>query len=99
MRLNVPLILMCLAGCTSLPPPPKGPQAGMANPASIYCEQKGGSLRIEKDAQGGEQGVCRLPDGQECEEWALFRQACPAGLPSQEQPGQSQRPKEAHSAV
>ena len=44
-----------------------------ANPASQYCVEQGGRLEIKKDEQGGEYGVCHLPDGQVVEEWALFR--------------------------
>ena len=36
--------LLVLAGCStpSQPEAPKPPQIGMANPASVYCQQKGG---------------------------------------------------------
>nr|WP_243854443.1 DUF333 domain-containing protein [Comamonas sp. JUb58] len=44
----------------------------MANPASVYCVEQGGKLHIHSSASG-DQGICRLPDGQEIEEWALFR--------------------------
>lgn len=38
--------LLVLAGCStpSQPEAPKPPQIGMANPASVYCQQKGGTL-------------------------------------------------------
>jgi putative hemolysin len=52
--------------------------ANIANPASVNCIEKGGLLRIQKDATGGEIGICTLPDGKECEEWAYFRGECPA---------------------
>lgn len=46
----------------------------LANPASVNCVQnKGGTLEIKKDPEGNEYGVCHLPDGTSCEEWALFR--------------------------
>jgi putative hemolysin len=51
----------------------KSSQAGLANPASQYCIEQGGRLEIRKDADGNEYGVCLLPNGSECEEWALFR--------------------------
>ncbi|MBX3004684.1 MAG: DUF333 domain-containing protein [Anaerolineales bacterium] len=51
----------------------KSSQVGLANPASQYCIEQGGRLEIRKDADGNEYGVCLLPDGSECEEWALFR--------------------------
>jgi putative hemolysin len=54
-------------------------QAGIANPASVHCEQNGGKLDIRSDAQGGQVGICLFPDGSECEEWAYFRNACGPG--------------------
>ena len=49
---------------------------GLANPASIYCEQQGGRLEIRTDADGGQIGVCIFTDGSECEEWSYFRSEC-----------------------
>jgi putative hemolysin len=50
----------------------QGQTVGMANPASVYCEERGGSLKLE-----GSVGMCELPDGEFCEEWAYFRGECP----------------------
>lgn len=46
--------LLILAGCstTSQPDAPKPPQVGMANPASVYCQQKGGTLIPVQTPQG-----------------------------------------------
>jgi len=49
---------------------------GLANPASVYCKNQGGSLRIE-ETEGGQRGICVLPEGIECEEWEYFRGTCP----------------------
>ena len=46
---------------------------GMTNPASEYCVKQGGKSEIKRQADGGEYGVCHLPDGTAIEEWALFR--------------------------
>lgn len=54
-------------------------KTGIANPASVNCINKGGSLSIQKGADGGEYGICTFKDGQQCEEWAFFRGECPAG--------------------
>ena len=54
------------------------PIAGMANPASVYCEEQGGALEI-RTTDAGEYGVCVFPDGSECEEWAFFRGECHPG--------------------
>lgn len=51
------------------------PHAGLANPASVNCEKKGGKLEIRKGKKG-EYGVCKFPNGKECEEWALLRGKC-----------------------
>jgi abhydrolase domain-containing protein 6 len=52
---------------------------GVANPASQHCLDKGGRLVLEKNAKGGEFGVCRFPDNLECEEWAMMRGDCRVG--------------------
>ncbi len=57
---------------------------GMANPASAYCSENGGTLAIRNDTQGGEYGVCTFADGSECEEWAFLRGECkPGDAPAQ----------------
>ncbi len=50
-------------------------RAGLANPASVYCEEQGGTLEI-RDEAGGQVGYCVFDDGSECEEWAYFRGEC-----------------------
>jgi|GEM_PF-1419461 len=47
----------------------------LANPASTFCAENGGTLQINNTPQG-EQGVCSFPNGATCEEWALFRGDC-----------------------
>ena len=56
-------------------PQPEG-EAGLPNPASVYCEEHGGSLEIRPAANGGQYGVCIFPDGSECEEWPFYRGEC-----------------------
>lgn len=53
-----------------------GNTAGIANPASVYCEKLGFTLEIRTDAEGGQYGVCIFNDGNECEEWKFFRGEC-----------------------
>lgn len=58
---------------------------GLANPASVNCEEKGGRVDIRTDSGGGQFGVCVFDGGKECEEWAMFRGECPvSGLPAKE---------------
>ena len=58
---------------------PTTPTTGLANPASVNCQQKGGNLVIQTDPNGGEYGLCYFEDNRACEEWALFRGECPLG--------------------
>lgn len=51
----------------------------LANPASVYCEEQGGTLEIRTDADGGQVGYCLFEDGSECEEWAYYRGECQPG--------------------
>ncbi|MFV9998201.1 MAG: DUF333 domain-containing protein [Arsenophonus endosymbiont of Dermacentor nuttalli] len=46
---------------------------GMANPASVYCVQKGGKTEIVTTATG-EVGYCHLPSSVRIEEWTLYHQ-------------------------
>ncbi len=48
----------------------------LANPASVHCEEVGGTLEIKTDASGGQVGFCTLPDKSVCEEWTLLRNEC-----------------------
>jgi len=45
----------------------------IANPASVYCEEQGGTLTIVEDAEGNQSGMCKLADGTEVEEWEYYR--------------------------
>jgi putative hemolysin len=45
----------------------------MPNPASVYCEEQGGTSVIVAASDGSQSGVCRLPDGTEIDEWEYFR--------------------------
>lgn len=52
---------------------------GLANPASVFCEEQGGTVDIRTGVDGGQYGVCVFDDGSECDEWAFFRGECSAG--------------------
>lgn len=58
------LVIGCSTGTGPIP---------FSNPASAYCLESGGHLRIEQ-TKSGQVGICSLPDGREFEEWQLFRQ-------------------------
>jgi putative hemolysin len=70
--LGIMISMVILSGCTRT-----GDNNQIANPASVNCGQLGGVLDLV-DTPEGQIGICTLPDGQECEEWALLRGECPA---------------------
>lgn len=81
------LIVLALSACTALQGQATNkaaatdtPQAGLPNPASVYCEQHGNKLEIVTAADGSQSGVCVFPDGSTCDEWAYFKGEC--GLPA-----------------
>jgi putative hemolysin len=53
--------------------------AKLANPASVNCGERGGTLHVERRPDGGEYGVCVFVDNHQCEEWAMLRGQCPVG--------------------
>ena len=55
--------------------PLKATPVEMANPAAVNCLNLGGQLQT-KQTKLGEFGMCQLPSGKLCEEWALFRGEC-----------------------
>ncbi|MFA5917791.1 MAG: DUF333 domain-containing protein [Candidatus Gracilibacteria bacterium] len=48
----------------------------MANPASVKCEEDGGTLTIVTDSSGAQSGICTFDNGVTCDEWAYFRGEC-----------------------
>ncbi|MGL5391359.1 MAG: putative hemolysin [Shewanella sp.] len=48
----------------------------LANPAASYCAALGGRSEIRRSA-AGEQGICTLPNGEQIDEWELFRRDHP----------------------
>ena len=73
MKWMIMLLPLALAGCAK--PPPKS--IGMANPASVYCGQKGGKL-IPVQTPQGVRSDCKLPGGETLDEWELWRRDHPA---------------------
>lgn len=77
-RLMFCSVLLPLLGACAQPATESKAQAepkpiGTPNPASAYCIKLGGRLEILKNADGGQYGMCHLPDGSSVEEWELFR--------------------------
>jgi len=50
-------------------------QLGTANPAAVYCKALGYSYKIVKTEEG-EKGICKFPDGSECDAWDFLSGKC-----------------------
>ena len=72
-KLLLPAAAIALSACATQTEP-KPEMVGMANPASVFCEEQGGTSELRKDKDGNEYAMCHLPNGTVVEEWALFRQ-------------------------
>ncbi len=68
--------LLVLAACGTAP---ADNGVGLPNPASVNCEKLGGTVEMQ-EGPDGQYGMCHLPDGRVCEEWALYRdEGCKTG--------------------
>ena len=56
-----------------------GNNSSLANPASVYCIERGGNNGIITDENGSQAGVCMFEDGTSCDEWAFYRGECKKG--------------------
>lgn len=76
----IPIVKCVSASEQSTQPIPSASPAGLANPASVYCEDMNGTLEILNGlATPGQVGYCFFSDGTACEEWAFFRGDCKPG--------------------
>jgi len=71
--LLIAMLICVLAGCAPSQEPPDAQKAiGMANPAAVYCHEKGGqSQSVQTSA--GIRADCLLPSGERIDEWDLYR--------------------------
>lgn len=74
----VAIVLAAIVALTACSTADKTTQAGLPNPAAVYCQDQGHQHEIRTDADGSQYGVCILADGTECEEWAFYRGECPS---------------------
>ncbi len=51
------------------------PVAGLANPASVYCQGLGYTEETRTN-DAGEYGMCIFPDGSECDTWDFLAGRC-----------------------
>ena len=47
--------------------------AGIANPASVYCKEQGGKSEIITAPDGSQVGQCVFSDGRKCDEWQFLQ--------------------------
>jgi len=80
---TITIVLLALTACTVSPNSEVSdsaatvtPQAGIPNPASVFCTENGNQSEIRTAADGSQTGVCIFPDGHTCDEWAYFRGEC-----------------------
>ena len=52
---------------------------GIANLASVYCEENGWTLQIETAEDGSQSWICIFNDGSYCDEWSYYRNECQPG--------------------
>jgi putative hemolysin len=80
MKRLLPLLFIAtgLAACGSdAEPSDTTSEVGLANPASVFCVEQGGTVEIVDEADG-QVGYCNLPDGSRIEEWEYFRSQDPS---------------------
>jgi len=70
-------LLFLAAACAKYAEPQTVNQTGIANPASLFCEEQGGTVELINEPTGV-RGDCVLEDGTRCDEWAYYRGECTA---------------------
>jgi len=71
------LVAGLIAGCTTKENNTSDSnEMEIANPAAVYCEELGYEYKIITDSEGGQRGVCILPDNTICDEWEFFKGKC-----------------------
>lgn len=66
------MLPLALAGCAQPQQTQPTHPVGMANPASVYCEQLGGT-QVPVQSPQGVRTDCKLPGGETIDEWDLWR--------------------------
>ena len=74
---RITVIVICavvaLTGCSS----DDDTDTQLPNPAAVFCEEQGGTVRIETADDGSQSGICVLSDGTESDEWEYYRANSP----------------------
>jgi len=76
------LLIVAVATAPQITPtakqsPANTPNLAIGNPAAIYCaEIMGYEYKIITDSDGGQRGICKLPNTQECDQWDFYAGTC-----------------------
>ena len=71
-------VILTLTACNSEKVLPTN-SIEIANPASVFCKENGGTEENRQAADGGVAGYCLFSDGSECDEWAFLKGECKVG--------------------
>lgn len=72
---------LVLSWCNKTEPTENEENLGMANPASVYCEENGWTVQIVSDEEWNQSWLCMFDDGSYCDEWSYYRQEwCEKGM-------------------
>ena len=74
---------LTLTGCNDTENPDEN--LGMANPASVYCEENGGTLIPAEDEEWNQYAFCQIDEDTICEEWEYYRGECPVEVNSDDE--------------
>lgn len=67
-----------ITACSSQPQTSSSNPVKIGNPAAIYCQQMGYTYQTLPDGEGGESGICVMPDMTECAAWDFLSGQCGA---------------------
>jgi len=73
--IGVVFLTACTKTSENIPNSPTNSNNQIANPASKFCVDNGGTLNIKTADDGSQAGYCTI-NGKECEEWSLMRGEC-----------------------
>ena len=81
---GIMFLVLLLTACGQVKPE----SPGLANPASVYCQELGYEEET-REGEWGQYGMCIFPDGSECDTWDFFTGKCGQEFSYCEQQGYS----------
>lgn len=71
-------LILFLTACSPQSQPASTNPTKIGNPAAVYCQAMGYTYQTVADGEGGETGVCLMPDETECSSWDFLSGQCGA---------------------